>query len=692
MMWRRWVLVVLVMCVTALSSASERMPFATSGSAGERTAVVVNGKVVHVLPPSTVILEGDIEIVVPSDVGWEGIPGFGELNPGDEIVVAGHQEAGAPRRIIEAGGVRVVSGNRRVERVAAPVCRTPTLFTSLELDSARPIQESSTRFEKRSKSAGVEFESAGHHDGGVDFEAVGVVTELRPPDRFVLSDQRTYFVDGLTVYDDRLISYTGLAVGQYLALNAVYEGNGSYRAARIKYEGDQSDGHGYVKLEGTIEGVSPTELTLSDGSVVLLATTTVFNGDADRFEDIRPGWHAYIYALDSDTGDLIARSVRCEDLESATTAGQEFQPHQAVVVLAEGAAAEVVADRHDAAVTGTISSRSVLLTWEREIDDELLAQLEADTDIEAVEPNFLFRDPESVRRRFVIVDRSPTSSKYTSQAAVLRHKITKAHSTADGSGVVVAVIDTGVDRCHPLLADHLVSGGLDLVDGDLSPWETRGGLDEDTDGEIDEAVGHGTFVASLVALAAPGARILPYRVLDDDGGGTAFNLAIALADAIERGADVINLSLAYHERSVVVDLLLEEAEKRGVVVVAAAGNDGDTHLPFPAIDSHVLAVTALRPDAAGLAEFANRDDKTIVAAIGEEVYGGLYGGRYGSSSGTSLAAPFAAAGAALAKGLDPEVSAGIVRRLLIQSGVPVVDGTWEGRSLDLAQAMVLIHP
>jgi subtilisin family serine protease len=465
-----------------------------------------------------------------------------------------------------------------------------------------------------------------------------------------------------------------------------------YRAAEIVYEGDRSDGHGYVSLEGTIEALSPSELILSDGSVVLLATTTVFNGDADRFEDIRPGWRAYIYALNSDTGDLIARSIRCEDLESATTVGQEFEPHEAVVVLAADAAAEVVAERHDAEVKGTISSRSVLLTWEREIDDGLLAQLEADADIEAVEPNFLFRDPESVRRRFVIVDRSPTTSEYMGQAAVLRHRIAKAHSTAEGSGVVVAVIDTGVDRCHPLLDGHLMAGGLDLVDGDVSPWEAQGGYDEDNDGEIDEAVGHGTFVASLVALAAPGARILPYRVLDDDGGGTAFNLAIALADAMERGADVVNLSLAYHERSVVVDLLLEEAERRGIVVVAAAGNDADTHLPFPAIDSHVLAVTALRPDGSGLAEFANRGDKAVVAAIGEDVYGALYGGEYGLSSGTSIAAPFAAAGAALAKGLDPDVSADIVRRLLIQSGVPVVDGPWSGYSLDLAQAMALIHP
>ena len=130
---------------------------------------------------------------------------------------------------------------------------------------------------------------------------------------------------------------------------------------------------------------------------------------------------------------------------------------------------------------------------------------------------------------------------------------------SDGSGSVVAIMDNGVDYCHPLLKGHILAGGMDLIDGDLLPWETSDGIDQDGDGEIDEAAGHGTFVASVVALAAPGARILPYRVLNDDGGGTAFNLALALADAVERGVDVINLSLAYRERSAVVDLLLEEA-------------------------------------------------------------------------------------------------------------------------------------
>ncbi|MCJ7753871.1 MAG: S8 family serine peptidase, partial [Thermoanaerobaculales bacterium] len=529
-------------------------------------------------------------------------------------------------------------------------------------------------------------------DDGVDFESTGIVTELLPPDSFAFSDQRIYRVDGLTEFDEPILSYSGLAVGQYLEVKAVYEGGGAYRAVKIEYEGDDEQGQGYRVVEGIIAAVSATDLTLTDATVVLFTTSTEFNGDADRREDLRPGWEVEAYALFNAAGQFLALAVRAEDETPSTTADQEYEPQEAVLVLAQGADPETVASRHDAEVSGEVSTLGALFRWQREIDDDLLAQLAADPDVLAVEPNFLFRDPESTRRRFVIVDRSPTSGEYTGQPAAIKHGVANAHTISQGGGTVVAIMDNGVDYCHPLLQGHLLAGGMDLIDGDLSPWETSDGIDQDGDGETDEAAGHGTFVASVVALAAPGARILPYRVLDDDGGGTAFNLALALADAIERGVDVINISLAYRERSVVVDLLLEEAARRGIVVVAAAGNDGSTTLPFPAIDSHVLAVTALRADGGGLADFANRGATVVLAAIGEDVYGALFGGDYGTSSGTSMAAPFAAAGAALVKSLDPGVSPDIIRQLLLQSGVVLADGEWSGSSLDLGRAAVAAQP
>jgi subtilisin family serine protease len=257
---------------------------------------------------------------------------------------------------------------------------------------------------------------------------------------------------------------------------------------------------------------------------------------------------------------------------------------------------------------------------------------------------------------------------------------------------VVAVLDTGVEPCHPLLRGHVAAGGLDLIDGDLEPWESRDGIDQDADGDLDEAAGHGTFVASIVALVAPRARILPYRVLDDDGGGTAYHVALALVDAIDREVDVINLSLTYRRRSTVVDLLLEEAAARGIVVVAAAGNDGSATLPFPAVDSQVLAVGSLNVDATGLAAFSNRGAGDLVAAPGRDVYGALDGGAFGTSTGTSMATPFVAGGAAMIRSLDPELSPELVRRLLATSGFPLVNDLGPTMGLDLGHALAILTP
>jgi len=529
-------------------------------------------------------------------------------------------------------------------------------------------------------------------DEGVEFETTGRLIDLRPPDRFVLDDHRVYRVDAGTGYDDTVVSYSGLMVGQFLEVKARYLGEGDYLAVEIEYEGEDDEGQGYRSIDGIVSSVGGAGLTLADGESVLFTPATEFDGDSDRAEDIRPGWWVDILAIENAAGDLLARRIRSDDRSVPTTEGDDFEPHDALVMVAEGVDRALVAERHDATIAGSVGSRVVLMRWNDEIDDGLLARLDADPEISAVEPNYRFRDPESVRRRYPVIDRSPRRSKYTLQVAVAQANLTSALSLADGEGTVVAVMDSGVDPCHPLLRGHLIAGGLDLVDGDFEPWEDRNGIDEDGDGDVDEAFGHGTFVASVLALAAPGARILPYRVLDSDGGGTAFDVALALADAIDRGVDVINLSLAYHRRSTVVDLLLEDAAARGIVVVAAAGNDAVGTLPFPASDSHVLAVAALSTDGDRLADFSNWGPDVIVAAPGEKIYGGLAGGEFGTASGTSVAAPFAAAGAALLKGLDSAVSPDIVGRLLVEAGVPIsVDGG-AASALDLGEAVLRVVP
>ena len=108
------------------------------------------------------------------------------------------------------------------------------------------------------------------------------------------------------------------------------------------------------------------------------------------------------------SGTTSAISVRSEDPEPATLVGQDFEPQQALVVPVDGASGDEIASRYGAEVLGRVGDLATLMWWPDPIDDDLLAEMTADQTIAAVEPNYLFRDPESVRRRYPIVDRQAT--------------------------------------------------------------------------------------------------------------------------------------------------------------------------------------------------------------------------------------------------------------------------------------------
>lgn len=218
--------------------------------------------------------------------------------------------------------------------------------------------------------------------------------------------------------------------------------------------------------------------------------------------------------------------------------------------------------------------------------------------------------------------------------------LTDAHQRSTGESVVVAVLDTGVEATHPALAGRLLAG-YDYVDDDAKPDETVEGSDQNGNGVVDEGYGHGTAVAGTVALVAPDALILPLRVLDSDGTGSVFVVAEAIADAVDQGADVINISLgtAKDIDSDLVEDMLKQAEKAEVVVVAAAGNSGNDDKQHPADDKNVLSVTASTTDSSALAPFSSWGDWVALAAPAERVMGPAPGGGYSWWAGTSLAAP-----------------------------------------------------
>ncbi len=264
-----------------------------------------------------------------------------------------------------------------------------------------------------------------------------------------------------------------------------------------------------------------------------------------------------------------------------------------------------------------------------------------------------------------------------------------------GEGVVVAVVDTGVDGSHPELYSQMW----------VNPGELPGnGIDDDDNGFIDDVYGwdfvesdndpadgngHGTHVAGTIAAAndglgstgvAFGATIMPVRVLDANGAGSFYDVAAGIRYAVDNGAQVINLSLGGSYSSA-VHSALAYAGQHSVFVVAAAGNEGGVAPVYPAAFSaeltHVLSVGAHDSNNAR-AYFSNgvgASGAVQVAAPGVGVLSCLPGNRYGRLSGTSMAAPHVSGLAALALSANPTLVPQTLRSLIVEGADRAIAGS-----------------
>lgn len=308
--------------------------------------------------------------------------------------------------------------------------------------------------------------------------------------------------------------------------------------------------------------------------------------------------------------------------------------------------------------------------------DAVAADLRRVSGVVFAEANADSETPEGARNSFWAIGRTATD--YAQQWAPQALRLAGAHAVTTGAGVRVAVLDTGIVAGHPVFAGRLLPG-RDFVDGDADPAEEGS--------TADAGYGHGTHVAGLVALAAPGARIVPLRVLDPAGRGNHWVLAEALLHAVDPdgdpatddGAHVVNMSLGSTRatRMLALATALASCEfddeddddldhpgfdddrarcarGHGAAVLSAAGNDASDQVEiFPAAEqaAGARAITATRSDDF-LADFANAGGWIKLAAPGEAIVsavpGDCVGGCWGTWSGTSMAAPLAAGAAALA--------------------------------------------
>nr|WP_221377753.1 S8 family serine peptidase [Actinoplanes polyasparticus] len=255
-----------------------------------------------------------------------------------------------------------------------------------------------------------------------------------------------------------------------------------------------------------------------------------------------------------------------------------------------------------------------------------------------------------------------------------------------GAGIIVAVLDTGVDAKHPDLAANVLTG-YDAI-------ANTAGVSTDTNG-------HGTHVAGTIAAVtgngvgvsavAPNAKVLPVRVLAANGSGYMSDVAEGIVWAADHGAGVINMSLGTTSKVTAVTNAIAYARNKGVTVVAAAGNERTAGSPtsYPAADAGVLGVAAT-DSSDKIGTYSNAGSYVDVAAPGTAIlstYPTALGGRtgYGSMSGTSMASPHVAAVAALLKAYQPALTPDQVQSALESSAVDL--GT-KGRDNDFGYGRI----
>lgn len=264
-----------------------------------------------------------------------------------------------------------------------------------------------------------------------------------------------------------------------------------------------------------------------------------------------------------------------------------------------------------------------------------------------------------------------------------------------GADAKIAVLDSGIDTNHEDISSK-------VIDSRNFTTATTG---------TEDIYGHGTHVAGIVAAstgnttgvagACPDCSVLNGKVLNDSGSAAVSWVANGITWAADQGADVANLSLGFNRSSRTLQTAVNNAWNRGVVIVAAAGNSGNTAKLYPAAYPNVIAVAATN-SRDQKASFSTYGAKWVdIAAPGENVYSTfpnhpfeiqrLYGRslNYDVANGTSMSSPIVAAVAGLVSAQSPTASATTVRERVESTADPIA-GTgklWANGRVNAARAV-----
>ncbi|MEH2348641.1 MAG: S8 family peptidase [Nostoc sp.] len=276
-----------------------------------------------------------------------------------------------------------------------------------------------------------------------------------------------------------------------------------------------------------------------------------------------------------------------------------------------------------------------------------------------------------------------------------------------GKGVVVAVLDTGVDYNHEDLKNNIWTNTKEIPGN---------GIDDDGNGYVDDVSGwnfadknnntldkngHGTHVSGTIAGEnnsygvtgiAYDAKIMPVKVLNDSGSGSYSSISKGIHYAVDNGANVINLSLGGSSSNSTLESAIKYASSKGVIVVMAAGNDGDSSPGYPAryASKSGIAVGAVDSNN-NLADFSNRSGTnkiTYVTAPGVKVYSSVPNNKYATYSGTSMATPHVAGVVALMLSANHNLTDAQVRQIIAETAENSTQTT--NSSLNLSNASSLV--
>ncbi len=324
--------------------------------------------------------------------------------------------------------------------------------------------------------------------------------------------------------------------------------------------------------------------------------------------------------------------------ENNLPASDQNATDHVIVTLKEDANVNM---KNATAVSSNVQSDSQVVTMEVPADqslDAFIDQLEKNEDIQNVEPDYL------VELSYSPNDPQLSKSQYYHQKIETKFAWDQTRGSED---VVVAVIDDGIDMSHPDLKNQIIH-----------PFDTV-----KENGDI--AVGlHGTHVAGIIgssinngiggAGVAPNAKIMPINVFDGEFAYTS-EIIQGIYYAINQGADVINLSLGSYSYSSAFNTAIQDAHKKGIVIVAAAGNEKKSAPFYPAAYPNVISV-ASTTSADQISSFSNFGETVDITAPGSSIYSTLPKGGYGFLDGTSMATPIVSGVAALIKSSDPTLS------------------------------------